>query len=58
MMEKTHKSRLSAQFKPYLSGKKVVCLNIADNFKFMEPALVKLLKGKVTPYLPQLHGLG
>ena len=58
VMEKTHKSRLSAQFKPYLSGKHVVCLNIADNFKFMEPALVKLLKRKVTPYLPQLHGLG
>lgn len=58
VMEKKHKSRLSAQFKPHLSGKHVVCLNIADNFKLMEPSLVKLLKGKVVPYLPQLHGLG
>lgn len=58
VIEKKHKSRLSAQFKPHPSGKHVVCLNIADNYKFMEPALVKLLTGKVTPYLPQMHDLG
>jgi len=52
VMEKQHKSKLSAQFKPQLLGKKVVCLNIPDNYKFMEPALVKLLQSKVTPFLP------
>ena len=40
VMEKQHKSKLSAQYKPELLGKKVVCLNIPDNYKFMEPALV------------------
>ena len=57
VMEKQHKSKLSAQFKSQLQGKKVVCLNIPDNYKFMEPALVKLLEGKVTPFLPVVgHG--
>lgn len=57
VMEKQHKSKLSAQFKPQLQGKKIVCLNIPDNYKFMEPALVKLLQSKVTPFLPAaVHG--
>lgn len=56
VMEQTHKRKLSAGFKASLVGKRVVCLNIPDNYKFMEPALVKLLKTKVTPFLPQGHG--
>ncbi len=52
VMEKRHKAKLSAQFKPHLQGKKVVCLNIPDKYKFMEPALVTLLGNKVTPFLP------
>ena len=52
VMESEHKAKLSARFKPLLLGKRVVCLNIPDNYKFMEPALVKLLQTKVTPYLP------
>jgi len=51
-MEKRHKAKLSAQFKPHLKDKKVVCLNIPDKYKFMEPALVTLLGNKVTPFLP------
>jgi predicted protein tyrosine phosphatase len=30
----------------------VVCLGIPDNYQFMQPALVKLLRIKVTPHLP------
>ena len=51
VMEKQHKSKLSARFKPQLQGKKVVCLNIPDNYRFMQPDLVKLLESKVTPFL-------
>ncbi len=53
VMEKEHKSKLAAGFQAHLSGKRIVCLGIKDNYKFMEPALVKLLRAKVTPYLPQ-----
>jgi predicted protein tyrosine phosphatase len=47
-----HKTKLAEQFKAQLRGKRVVCLDIPDNYKFMAPALVKLLKIKVTPFLP------
>lgn len=52
VMEKAHKARLSAGFKAHLSGKRVVCLGIKDNYRLMDPALVKLLTEKVTPHLP------
>jgi predicted protein tyrosine phosphatase len=53
VMEKEHKAKLSARFKAHLGGKRVVCLGIPDNYRFMEPALVKLLQTKVTPHLPR-----
>ena len=52
VMEKVHKTKLSTRFKPQLSDKRVIRLGIPDNYRFMEPALVKLLKTKVRPYLP------
>jgi predicted protein tyrosine phosphatase len=35
----------------HLKGKRIVCLNIPDQFEFMDPKLVSLLKSKVHPYL-------
>jgi predicted protein tyrosine phosphatase len=35
-----------------LLGKRVICLDIPDNYKFMDAALVKLLKIKVERHLP------
>jgi predicted protein tyrosine phosphatase len=52
VMEREHKTKLAKAFKAYLGGKRVVCLNIPDNYKFMDPALVKQLRSKVTPLLP------
>jgi predicted protein tyrosine phosphatase len=52
VMERVHKTKLTDRFKPLLSGKRLVCLNIPDNYKFMDPTLVKLLTTKITPYLP------
>ncbi len=51
VMEKTHRDKLSKRFKPYLSGKRVVCLNIPDDFEFMDPDLVSLLQTRVPPFL-------
>ena len=53
VMERQHKTKLAKDYKPYLGGKRVVCLSIPDNYKFMDPALVKLLRSKVTPHLAQ-----
>jgi len=43
VMEKSHEDRLKRRFKKYLSGVKVVCLNIPDQYDFMDPALIKIL---------------
>lgn len=52
VMERKHRARLSARFRPFLAGKRVVCLDIPDDYKFMEPSLVTLLKVKVKRFLP------
>lgn len=51
VMEKSHRSKLSQNFQPWLKQKRVVCLNIPDEYDYMEPALVELLKKKVLPLL-------
>jgi predicted protein tyrosine phosphatase len=52
VMEKAHRSKLSAHFKPYLKNARIVCLDIPDNYDFMEPALVELLMARVPKFLP------
>jgi predicted protein tyrosine phosphatase len=53
VMERAHKTKLSSDFKPCLHSKRVICLNIPDNYRFMDPALVKLLRAKVSVFLPR-----
>jgi predicted protein tyrosine phosphatase len=52
VMERSHTQKLARDYKPHLLGKHVVCLNIPDNYKFMEPALIQLLRVKVGGFLP------
>lgn len=52
VMERQHKAKLASEFKPWLRGKRVVCLNIPDKYPFMDATLVSLLHAKVTPFLP------
>ena len=42
-MEKKHIRRLNDKFGDSLEGKEIVCLNIPDEYKLMDPALVDLL---------------
>jgi predicted protein tyrosine phosphatase len=51
LMENSHRAKLSAQFRSALRNAKVVCLGIPDEYGFMDPELVSLLKSKVTPHL-------
>lgn len=51
VMEKAHRARLSERFRKQLNGKKVVCLDIRDNYTYMQPELVELLRRKVPPFL-------
>lgn len=52
VMEKVHRSRLSAKLKRHLNGKRVICLDIPDDYEYMDPVLVRLLEQKVARFLP------
>ncbi len=51
VMEKTHRNKLSKQFQPHLRGKQVICLDIPDDYDYMDPLLVQLLRQKVPKFL-------
>ena len=58
VMERVHKTRLGAHFAAALRGKRVVCLDIPDEFEFMAPALVALLRARVPRHLSQAPRAG
>lgn len=51
VMEKKHLRRLQDKFSEALAGKRVICLNIPDDYQFMQPELIELLQSTVPPYL-------
>ena len=51
VMERKHRKALSQRFKTQLHGKRVVCLEIPDNYAFMDPALIEVLKATVPRHL-------
>ncbi len=51
VMEKAHRTRLSQRFRKHLNGKRVICLDIPDDYDLMQPELVRLLEGKAGPFL-------
>ncbi|MBO9716857.1 MAG: low molecular weight protein tyrosine phosphatase family protein [Pseudoxanthomonas sp.] len=51
VMERAQRARLSARFGAHLRGKRVVCLDIPDDYDFMDPALVGLLQARVPRHL-------
>lgn len=52
VMERTHRQKLSARFQRYLKDRPVVCLDIPDDYGFMDPKLVHLLQAGVLRHLP------
>jgi predicted protein tyrosine phosphatase len=51
VMEPSHRSKMQARFRPDLKRARVICLDIADNYRFMDKALIQLLEARVTPHL-------
>ncbi len=51
VMEPMHRDKLRQRFRAQLSKQRIVCLNIADDYAFMQPELIALLKRKVMPHL-------
>jgi len=53
VMERAHRSELTKKFRAYLRDQRIVCLDIPDQYHYMDPALVALLKAKVPRHLPR-----
>ena len=51
VMEQQHKRKVASKFQRQLNGKRVICLGIPDDFEFMQPELVALLKKRVEPHI-------
>lgn len=51
VMERVHKNRLSSKFRQFLNGKRVICLDIPDEFEYMQPELIKLLEARAGKFL-------
>lgn len=51
VMEPKHAHRLQASYARLLEYKRLHCLDIPDDFRFMDPALMELLEMRVAPYL-------
>jgi predicted protein tyrosine phosphatase len=51
VMEKRHKQRLQDKFEQLLNNKKIVILEIEDNYQYMDEELIEVLRTSVNPYL-------
>jgi predicted protein tyrosine phosphatase len=54
VMEATHRARLTRRFPTALRGKRVVCLGVPDDYAYMAPELVRLLRDRVGRAVPAL----
>ena len=52
VMERAHRTKLCARFKKHLGNARIVCLDIPDEFGYMDPTLIQLLRTKVSAHLP------
>lgn len=50
-MEKKHATRLQARFAPELGEKPLIVLRIPDDYRFMDPILVDLLRTELSAHL-------
>ena len=51
-MEKAHRAKLTRRFKAQLKSARVICLDIPDDYAFMDPELVRILEARVPKFLP------
>jgi predicted protein tyrosine phosphatase len=53
VMERVHRSKVQKKFRAALKSTRVICLDIPDDYAFMDPELVRLLEVRVSGHLPR-----
>lgn len=51
VMEKAHRTKVQKKLNRFLGGKRLICLDIPNEYDFMDPVLVSLLETKVRRFL-------
>lgn len=51
VMEKAHRNRLNRKFGSALGKKRIVVLDIPDEYDYMDPELIRLLELRCAPYI-------
>jgi predicted protein tyrosine phosphatase len=51
VMERAHRTKLQSKYRAAMKNARLICLNIPDDYDFMDPALVELLTTRVPRYL-------
>lgn len=51
VMERKHIRRLNSKFREMLAEKKIICLDITDDYEFMDEELIEILKARVSEYI-------
>ena len=52
VMERMHRNKLQQRFRQALKTSRIICLDIPDDYDFMDDELIRLLKVKVSRFLP------
>jgi predicted protein tyrosine phosphatase len=51
VMERYHRNRMSKKFREQLRGKQLVVLGIPDDYEYMQPELVRLLRVRLQRWI-------
>ena len=55
VMEASHRNKVTKKFRSLLGAKRVIVLGIADDYGYLDPGLVALLKRRVAGHVPALQ---
>jgi predicted protein tyrosine phosphatase len=47
VMEKAQRNKLQKKFRKYIYNQRLICLDIPDDYEYMQPELVEILKQKI-----------
>lgn len=51
VMEKSHRKRLLSSFGEIVSGRRIICLDIPDKYRYMDPELLRILDEKIEKHI-------
>lgn len=55
VMEEKHKSRIRADFRQSVARKRIVVLDVPDEYQFMDPELIEILQAKCGPLIADMQ---